>query len=78
MPASLSIRNVPDEVHAELAARAARVGKSLQEYMVSELARLARRPSFDMWLAGVQARKAATGSRLTARAILTQRAADRR
>jgi len=76
--ASISIRNVPAAVRDELAARAARSGKSLQEYLLAELERLARRPSAEAWLERVQRRKAATGSRLSARAILAARDADRR
>jgi hypothetical protein len=78
MPVSLSIRNVPEGVRDELAARAARSGKSLQEYLLGELERLARRPTADAWLERVRARKAVTGSRVGARAILAARAADRR
>ncbi|HET7294894.1 MAG TPA: hypothetical protein VFM88_20920 [Vicinamibacteria bacterium] len=78
MRTSLSVRNVPKEVRDELAARAARCGKSLQEYLLAELERLARRPTPEAWLERVQARKSATGSRAPARAILAARAADRR
>jgi plasmid stability protein len=38
------VRDVPDETRNELAARAARSGRSLQEYLRSELIELARRP----------------------------------
>jgi plasmid stability protein len=38
---SITIRNVPDEVRDELAARARLSGRSLQEYLRSELIRLA-------------------------------------
>ena len=37
---SITIRNVPDETHEELAARAAASGKSLQEYLRAELIRV--------------------------------------
>jgi hypothetical protein len=78
MSVSLSIRNVPRAVRDELAARAARCGKSLQEYLLAELERLASRPTAEAWLERVKARKAVTGSRVSARAILAARAADRR
>lgn len=78
MTTSLSVRNVPTEVRDELAARAARSGRSLQEYLLAELERLARRPTAEEWLARVRTRKTATGSRLTARTILAERDADRR
>jgi plasmid stability protein len=78
MTTSLSVRNVPVEVRDELAARAARSGKSLQEYLLAELERLARRPTPEAWLERVRERKALTGSKLPARAILGHRSAERR
>jgi plasmid stability protein len=42
---TITVRNVPEDVRDELAARAARSGRSLQEYLASELARLAATPS---------------------------------
>lgn len=42
---ALTVRNVPDKVRDELAARAARSGRSLQEYLAAALADLASRPS---------------------------------
>ncbi|KAB2966698.1 MAG: hypothetical protein F9K18_05230 [Thermoanaerobaculia bacterium] len=78
MAVQLSIRNVPEAVRNELAARAASAGKSLQEYLLAELERLARRPTAEAWRARVRARKAVTGTRVSARGILAARAADRR
>jgi plasmid stability protein len=75
---SITIRDVPDEVRDELAARAARVGRSLQEHLRLELIELARKPSLDDLLARVRDRKKTTGSRLPARRILAHRDADRR
>ncbi len=75
---SITIRDVPADVRDELASRAARAGRSLQEHLRAELIELARRPSVDDLLARVQARKAATGSRLSAEAILGHRDAGRR
>jgi plasmid stability protein len=76
--ASITVRNVPDDVHAELAARAAQAGRSLQEHLRAELIELARRPSPSSLLERVRARKAATGSRMSAAKILGHRNADRR
>lgn len=45
MSVTITVRNVPDEVRDELAARAAKSGRSLQEYLSSELVRLASMPS---------------------------------
>jgi antitoxin FitA len=44
MPKSIQIRDVPDDVHAVLRARAAAVGLSLSEYMLREATRIAERP----------------------------------
>lgn len=45
MPVNITIRNVPDEVRDELAARAARSGRSLQEFLSAEFLRIASAPS---------------------------------
>ena len=41
------VRDVPDNVHAELQRRAERKGQSLQQYLAGELERIASRPSLD-------------------------------
>jgi plasmid stability protein len=76
--ASITIRNVPDRARDELAARAARSGRSLQEYLRGELIELARRPDAATLMARVREQKKATGSRLSADKILRHRDADRR
>lgn len=73
MPRSITIRNVPDGVCDELAARAARSGRSLQKHLRAELIRLAGRPSMEELLERVRARKAATGPRLSSDEILGYR-----
>lgn len=78
MPTSITIRDVPNEVRDELAARAARVGQSLQEHLRAELIELARRPSAAEWVERIRARKAATSSRLPAERIVQHRDADRK
>ena len=45
MAVAITIRNVPHEVRDELAARAARSGRSLQEYLLRQLTDLASRPA---------------------------------
>ncbi|MGL5824500.1 MAG: FitA-like ribbon-helix-helix domain-containing protein [Nocardioides sp.] len=45
MAKMLQVRDVPDDVHAELRRRAAAAGMSLSDFTRLELARLARRPS---------------------------------
>lgn len=78
MAKSITIRNVPDETRDELAARAARSGRSLQEYLRASLVELASRPDVDTLLARVRARKDATGGALSVERVLEYRDADRR
>lgn len=76
--ASITIRDVPDEARDELAARAARTGRSLQEYVRLQLVELTRRPDVETLMSRVRSRKQRTGSRLSSAAILEHRGADRR
>lgn len=75
---SITVRDVPDDVRDELAARAARSGRSLQEHLRAELIQLASKPTLDELMAHVRARKEATTSRLPASRILAHRERDRR
>ncbi len=76
--ASITVRDVPDETRDELAARAARSGRSLQEYVRLQLIDLTRRPDPETLLDRVRERKRRTGSRLSVETILADRDADRR
>jgi plasmid stability protein len=78
MAIQINIRDVPESVRDELAARAALQGKSMQEFLRAELERLAARPSIDAWLHHVRKRKRATQTRVSSRQILDDRDADRR
>jgi len=78
MGVQITIRDVPEAVRDELAARAARERKSMQEYLRGELERLAVRPSLHAWLEQVRERKRAAGRRVSGRRILAHRNADRR
>jgi len=73
-----TVRKVPEEVRDEVAARAARAGQSLQEYLRSFLVAAASKPTTDEVLSRARARVAATGSRVDAATILAARDADRR
>jgi len=75
---AVTIRNVPEEVRAEPAARAARSGRLLQEYLVGQLVELASRPDLDTVLDGARTRVRAAGSSVTTAQILAARDADRR
>lgn len=74
----MTVRDVPNETRDELAARAARAGMSLQEYLRGLLIETASRPSASDAIARARARVAATGVQLGADAILSARDADRR
>jgi plasmid stability protein len=78
MSVQITVRDVPEKVRDELAARAALQGKSMQEYLRAELERLASRPSIDSWLEQVRKRKRASQTRVSANDILQNRDADRR
>lgn len=78
MAKSITIRDVPDDTTAELAARAARTGRSMQEYIRAKLVELASTPDPDAWVARVRERKKATGGNVSALQILDHRDADRR
>lgn len=78
MAVQITIRDVPEKVRDELAARAALKGKSMQEFLRAELERVAARPSVDVWLQQVRKRKRAAQTRVSARQILRLRHADRR
>lgn len=49
MSRMVQIRNVPEELHRQLEARAAMAGLSLSDYLIRELQRLARQPTIDAW-----------------------------
>jgi antitoxin FitA len=51
MSSMIQIRNVPEELHRDLKARAARTGMTLSDYLLAELRALAIRPTMQEWLA---------------------------
>ncbi|WP_423717252.1 FitA-like ribbon-helix-helix domain-containing protein [Actinomycetospora cinnamomea] len=78
---SITVRDVPEEVRDELAARAARTGRSLQEHLRRELIEMARRPSPDALWARVRARRrrrAPGSARTTSSPIAMPTVRDRR
>jgi antitoxin FitA len=78
MTVAITVRDVPNEVRDELAARAARAGKSLQEYVRGMLINTAARPSVEDVVARARARVAATEVQVDAESILAARDVDRR
>jgi len=75
---SITIRNVPDEVRDELAMRAARSGRSLQEYLARQLVELASTPTPEDVIARARRRARAVGRVLSAESIVANRDTDRR
>jgi plasmid stability protein len=78
MGVAITVRDVPDGVRDELAARAARAGQSLQEYLRLMLVDVAGRPSAADVVARARARVNATGVSVPTSAILAALDADRR
>jgi plasmid stability protein len=75
---AVTIRDIPDGVRDELAARAARAGKSLQEYLRGLLISVTEKPTADDLIARARARVLAVGSQVDTMATLAARDADRR
>ena len=78
MAVRITIRGVPEGVRNWLARRTARQRQSMQEFLRGERERIAARPSVEEWLQRVRERKEAVGSRVSLRAILQVRDAERR
>lgn len=78
MPKTITIRNVPDDVRDELAARAALAGRSLQEHLRAELISMVGKPTVASLMAEVRRRKQAYGGGLTPDEILAALHAGRR
>ena len=77
MAPAITIRDVPSSTRDELAARAARSGRSLQEYVLVELVELAARPEPSDVIARARERVRRTGTRVEVDAILAARDAER-
>lgn len=56
----IQIRNVPEDVHRTLKARAAKAGMSLSEYLLAQVSELARRPTLEEHIARVRSRPMVT------------------
>ena len=75
---AVTIRDVPDGVRDELAARAAREGQSLQEYLRTLLVNVADKPTVGEVLARARARVEATGVRVDSAVTVAAKDADRK
>jgi antitoxin FitA len=78
MAVAITVRDVPDNVRDELAARAARAHQSLQVYLRSMLIESAAHPPVGDVIARARARVQVTGTAVSAASILAARDADRR
>ncbi|HEY5205885.1 MAG TPA: hypothetical protein VIJ63_14965 [Roseiarcus sp.] len=47
MSTMIQIRNVPEPLHREIKARAARAGMSLSDYLLAEVSEIASRPTLE-------------------------------
>ena len=50
MAKMIQIRNVPDELHRTLKVRAAQMGMTLSDYLLSEIEQIAEKPTMKEWL----------------------------
>lgn len=75
---SMTIRHVPDEWRAELAARAARERRSLQEYMLGLIESTVAHPPLDVVIERARERARISGVHLSVEEVLEARDADRR
>jgi antitoxin FitA len=57
MSKMIQIRNVPDEVHRALKARAAREGMTLSDYLLREVTKVAERPTLEEFFRRVRERE---------------------
>ena len=73
MAAMIQIRNVPDALHRRLKSRAALAGMSLSDYLLSEIRRVAGRPTRDELRVRLERRPGVTPSVEPAQAVRAER-----
>ena len=73
MTTMIQIRNVPDALHRRLKSRAALVGMSLSDYLLSEIRQVAERPTLDELRARLERRPGLTPSVEPAQAVRAER-----
>ena len=69
MSKMIQIRDVPDQVHSTLKARAAREGMSLSDFIKRELERTVERPTMREWLERTQQAKPIPSKRSAAQIV---------
>lgn len=73
MSKMIQLRNVSDEMHRALKARAALAGMSLSDYLIAELARTLERPTAGELVARLQSRKPVVPERSAAQMLREER-----
>jgi antitoxin FitA len=73
---TIQVRNVPDDVHRALRARAAAAGTSLSDYALEELQRVARHPPVAELLSRARARSGGVDSKAIVAAVRAGRDRD--
>jgi plasmid stability protein len=69
----IQIRNVPDDLHRRLKARAAMAGMSLSDYLLKEIREVAERPTLEELRARLASRRGTTLSVSIAEAVRAER-----
>jgi plasmid stability protein len=54
---TIQVRNIPDELHRTLKARAARLGMTLSDYLLSEIEQIAEKPTLSELLERLRRRE---------------------
>ncbi len=73
MSKTIQLRNVPDALHRSLKARAAMAGRSLSDYLLSQIKEIAERPTLAEVRDRLHRRKAAAFEIDTARLVREER-----
>ena len=77
MPKTIQIRNVPEGLHRRLKARAAIEGRSLSDYLLEELRRMAERPTLRELRQRIAAREPVALDEPAADVVRAERARER-
>jgi len=73
MSKMIQLRNVPDALHRRLKARAATLGMSLSDYLISEIKEVAERPTLAEMRERLHQREPVTASLDTVRVLRAER-----
>jgi plasmid stability protein len=73
MSVMIQIRNVPEQLHRRLKARAALSGMSLSDYLLDEISRAAERPTVEELRERLESRSAISPEILPADAVRAER-----